>query len=316
MYNSLDIVVLHSCEYMWGLSSTSHLTNEGRLFFFICVSPGGAVLVLCPHHSTCLNWHGYYSLRLRPPLPSLKFFNDRIMSQRSSNKRNSKNSTHDKIVTQDFVFLGSANTSTTAKAVVLNLTAAALATASTALTNFLDTYRYWRLEHVAVQTEVSAQDAGAYPYVLAYQPSGSSAFSGFSDVEVLQSTAIHPTNAANPLSVAVLKLARPDFEQISKKQWLLTQDDATDPLLDNYGAVYAVLGGAATTGQVFYYKARLRISFRTILDPGTISLNMARRVYSNSAFPVYRPMLPQRPTNQEDCLPPFNSGSSRRRPDG
>jgi len=142
---------------------------------------------------------------------------------------------------------------------------------SQVLANYMDMYRYFRVDnlkvHVMPLVTTATTDAGYTPFVIAYlSPNATTA-----PTSPLSFETPHQV-LSNYLGSSSLKLSRSVLKTAGS--WAVTQGDVTDEIFLSFGDIW--ISNDSSDNYVYYYQIECTLTFRQLLDPGSISQNLMR----------------------------------------
>ncbi len=149
------------------------------------------------------------------------------------------------------------------------------------ITNYVDMYRFARIEELTVEYEMVVNAATSYyGWFLAYIQPGASAPSNLLAIETRHVSQLASGNVANSNNRAKLHMTRKDLMPLAEAGgpgpgWLAT---ASDGPTNTWGDIYIVNAAPAGTGTpATIGKVTITMSFHELVDPTLISLRLKSR---------------------------------------
>ncbi len=150
------------------------------------------------------------------------------------------------------------------------------------ITNFVDMYRFARIDDITVEYMMDLNASTSYTaWFLAYLPPGATAPNNLLAVETMHVSKLASGNVANAKNSAVLHMTRKDLMPLAEAGgpgpgWLAT---ASDGPTNSWGDIYIVncvpVGSSANVS--ITGKVTITMSFHELVDPTLISLRIKSR---------------------------------------
>ncbi len=157
---------------------------------------------------------------------------------------------------------------------LLVLDAAGMSGKSGIITNYMDMFRFYKLEmvKVGIYNGDALNDSSLYPAVLAHvQPGATTDPVGFESVEtVFQAPVLLQTTQNQEKNT--LRCTKENLSQLGN--WMVTSNDTGEELLNSYGELWLLngTGFALTAGLYLMVQVEFDICFKDILDPSQLSI--------------------------------------------
>ncbi len=176
-----------------------------------------------------------------------------------------------KIVRQQFTFVKQVTPSASTTAVLQDLSSIGLAANSGAMTNFLDMYRYFRLNKARFEVMSDVAVTNNTCFLATFVPEGTTAPPTIAAVENNHTSPLGHTGAASNgyHAATTLTLNGDALRSVTGGKWLVTSGNATDTFLETYGSVQLLT--SVSGSETFTVICRIEAEFREMVDPNTIS---------------------------------------------
>ncbi len=169
-----------------------------------------------------------------------------------------------------------------------------LSARSEVIAAYMDMYRYWRIDKLVWWCDTTTPQI----LYLNYLSPGTAAPTDAASFETVLQTR---TSVYSPVP---LRLGRSVFRNIG--EWCVTQGDATDEIFTSFGELY-VSSLVANVGTVLC-QMEITITFRQLLDPAAISLNLGRHLLTQYEESIE----PEPPSSSNEgprrTFPPLQTG--------
>lgn len=160
-------------------------------------------------------------------------------------------------------------------------TTAALGSYSDQVANYLDMYRFAKIESLRVEVQAAAATTNTWnAWLVNYIAPGAAAPSNLLGIET-KNAVMGCGLAGVEYSRAILAMTGDSFAVLADGApgpgWIPTQGDGPATTFGTLQLTSMVPAGGAGTIITFVHKMSITISFDTLVDPATISLRMSRR---------------------------------------